>query len=92
MGFIQVANEAMCRPIRALTQVRQFMCLTAINWKIFYMLHIVLQTIELKDKFLAKYFKSWVFSCRQKDMTPPNMCWHALVVLEDSTPVLLHDP
>lgn len=30
MGFIQVANEAMCRPIRALTQVRQFMCLTAI--------------------------------------------------------------
>lgn len=22
MGFIQVANEAMCRPIRALTQVR----------------------------------------------------------------------
>lgn len=38
MGFIQVANEAMCRPIRALTQVRQFMCLTAICWKI--LLHI----------------------------------------------------
>ena len=24
MGFINVANEAMCRPIRALTQVREF--------------------------------------------------------------------
>lgn len=26
MGFIQVANEAMCRPIRALTQVRIYVC------------------------------------------------------------------
>lgn len=37
MGFIQVANEAMCRPIRALTQVRQFMCLTPISRKFCYM-------------------------------------------------------
>lgn len=33
MGFIQVANEAMCRPIRALTQVRQFTYLTPISRK-----------------------------------------------------------
>lgn len=26
MGFIQVANEAMCRPIRALTQVQIYVC------------------------------------------------------------------
>lgn len=26
MGFIQVANEAMCRPIRALTQVQFYAC------------------------------------------------------------------
>lgn len=37
MGFIQVANEAMCRPIRALTQVRQFTCLTPISRKFCYM-------------------------------------------------------
>lgn len=32
MGFIQVANETMCRPIRALTQVWDF---ALINFRIF---------------------------------------------------------
>jgi len=35
LGFVQVANEAMCRPIRALTQVAYAIIAVGLNMLIF---------------------------------------------------------
>ncbi len=69
MGFIRVANEAMCRPIRALTQVSYIRTLDAV-------------TLTHYLKRLMKFvFNHFVTVHRQRDMTHLGMSWHVLVEL-----------
>ncbi len=54
MGFVRVANEAMCRPIRALTQVTNIfqICCTTIN-------DITLYSIPFRAKDMIRLATSW---------------------------------
>lgn len=84
MGFIRVANESMCRPIRALTQV--YIILTS-NWCI----HILnLRFSIIKFQLIKTYMIIFIFIYRQEDMIHGNIHWPVLEELVDNILVLLH--
>lgn len=87
MGFIRVANEAMCRPIRALTQV-------------FWVLKSQLQMCEMCDgheAFHILFFTSslnpyLIHHHRLKVMIRLSMCWRVSGAQAVNTPVLSPEP
>lgn len=80
MGFIRVANEAMCRPIRALTQV----------------FGVLKSQLHPECLVVIKCLKSGFFfhqyPLRLRVMIPLSMCWHVSGVQVANTPVLLPEP
>lgn len=77
MGFLKVANEAMCRPIRALTQVTWHVHELLVYW------YMYLTGAIIKCHLLC------MLTCRERVMTPRSTFWPALVVQADSMLVLL---
>lgn len=77
MGFVRVANEAMCRPIRALTQVRPP---PGPSWR------CTSCSLPTWGPTGGRAFAECLWLYRPGVMTPQPTCWPALGELVGSTP------
>ena len=89
MGFIRVANEAMCRPIRALTQVNEG-CMSLHCCKLYACLTLCLVACTLNCLLICLFFCLHLLSCLSVCLpvclffylSLPFVCWCVSVLFK----------
>lgn len=90
MGFIKVANETMCRPIRALTQVLLMTAL--VRSLVFTQQWNCIRNAKMHcAKRLSTYISFYFYLDRRRVTTLHVTFWRVLGVPEGNTPVRSHD-
>lgn len=86
MGFIRVANESMCRPIRALTQVNTIKLNFTFEKQFQFEFFLsVRQALHVRPNLLKQHGTCLFYYYRLKGMTQRGTHWHVLVVQVHST-------